>query len=203
VIYTWFDRIAEFFKSLALVIIILITFMGYRYYEVYTLFLRWLPIEDPDNLQIASVLISVVFIFTTLLFLVNAGKLGIQGVKFLLAIVALFINLYFWEVWQGDHIFKAVISIVLSAMDYGFAILFDVMAKERELGAIASDLKAQVSKVRAELDLHRAEKSELSARIKEYKAILKQVQCPKCKLIFSSTNARNGHQANCKGIVET
>lgn len=67
-LYHFFDTLAEFFTSLAAVILGMLAFTAYRFFEVYTLFERHLPM-DPDVSLVASKLIALVFIFTMLLIL--------------------------------------------------------------------------------------------------------------------------------------
>lgn len=58
--YRFFDHMAGFITSMAIVILVMIPFMGYRYYEFFTLFDLWLPIADLEDRTWAARLISVV-----------------------------------------------------------------------------------------------------------------------------------------------
>lgn len=204
-IYKYFDSLADFMTRLPLVILILAAFMGYRYYEVLTLFTKWLPIEDPQDLLWAARLISITFIFSTLIFMVNAYRIG-WAVKVALVVVSLVVNLYFWEVWTGDLFFKIFISAVNAGFDIGYAFLFQIMRKDSQLSAELSNLQQEVSEAEQELDklsdISQKQKAILKTQlhfIKEHEQILSKIQCPQCLQVFGSPQALNAHQpTKCK-----
>lgn len=213
--YHVFYKASEFITSLALVIIFLFLFMAYRFYEVQTLFFEKLPADLVGNSRlIASNIFALVFIFTTLLFMVNSGR-SLKWGKFILALIALVINIYFWKAFSGtseDIIFKLFISAVIAGMDYGFAHLFDTMWKERlksyqiaDLQQNQNDIEQTISELEQdeitlkeqiatlEQKLQQAEQ-DLSKRI----AKLDELACPHCGKQCDSIKALNGHLGQCK-----
>jgi len=206
-VYKFFDSVAEFLTRLPIVIIILLSFMGYRYYEVDTLFLRWLPIEDSMTKIYASRLISIVFVWSTLIFMVNAFRIG-HWVKVVLILISFVINLYFWQVWIGDWVFKVFISAVNAAFDFGFAYLFHLMRKDSKYLAEISEVKAKLDRINSELsakskrlELLDARHEHIASNIKKYEAELSKVQCQNCGRIFPTPQALNAHKPNqCKKL---
>ncbi len=178
--YASFDKLGAFFTSLAAVIIGMLVFIGYRFFEVYTLFERHLPM-DADVVWVAGKLIAFVFVFTMLLIAVNIDKVHPEATVWgtlLGALITLFVNLYFWEVWHGDMTFKVIVSVITAAFDAWFGHLFVIKLREREAYLWASKEKAR----------------ERVAMMKLQDALT----CKKCGVTFKSQNALNGHSGRCK-----
>ena len=213
--YQLFYKLSEFITSLAPVLLFLFLFMGYRFYEVQTLFLDKLPSDlGGDGRHFAANMIAVVFIFTTLLFMVNASR-SIKWGKYFLAIVAFIINLYFWNAFQGnteDILFKLFISAVIASMDFGFAHLFDNMWKER-LDHVDKEIigqsKDQLIQQIAELEQTKSLEEQKLATIELETEVAQQAlnkriakiddhSCPHCGSYYESIKALNGHLGQCK-----
>lgn len=208
--YTFFDRLATFITSMAIVILILIPFMGYRFFEFHTLFNLWLPIPDPGTRSIASGLISSVMVVTTLLFMVNSKSL-FPGNKLALFIISFVINFFFWTLpGAGDSpllggwplgrgvLFPSFISLLIASMDYGFAHLFDRKWKSRNIEHDLSTLEQTISNAKQDLSIINQQHTESLAKEKELQAFIRQHTCPKCGEIFPSPRSVNAHKANCK-----
>ncbi len=213
--YYLFYKASEFITSLALVIIFLIVFMAYRFYEVQTLFLEKLPNNlNGHSRDIAANLFALVLIFTTLLFMVNSSR-SLKWGKFILALIALIINVYFWKAMEGkpeDIFFKFFISAVIAGMDYGFAHLFDTMWRERlemydkdRLLSTKKDLEIEIKELEGnENVLHEniskllEERIHLEADLSDRIQKLNESSCPHCGEFFSSPKALNGHLGWCK-----
>ncbi len=226
--YTFFDDSATFITSMAIVILVMVPFMGYRFFEFHTLFNIWLPITDDSTRTIASGLISSVMVVTTLLFMVNSKSL-FTGNKLILFVVALTINLFFWNLpgavgfpphegggsaSGGDGgflnnffgiedfdrlLFSLFISLVIASMDYGFAHLFDRKWKSRNLEHDLSTIEQQVSCAKQELSLMEESFSRTFAKERELQAFIRQHTCPHCREVFPSPRSVNAHKANCLG----
>lgn len=216
VTYSTFDRIAEFYNSLAAVIIGNLFFIGYRFFEVDTLFKKYLRGVKMDevSVDVASKLIAVVIIFTMLLISVNRDRFKWpRSAEVLGFLITLFINLYFWNVWQyksiEDTIFKIGISLITSSFDVAFAHLFikkwesrqrrtkaeqSTSAIERDL----SDKKRTLSEIRAKIGQEEQKLKGLHVKVKDIEEDIKRRTCPKCQKEFGSVNALNGHIKNCK-----
>jgi len=213
--YLLFYKASEFITSLALVLIFLFLFMAYRFYEVQTLFHEKLPVElTGDSRVFASNLIALVFIFTTLLFMVNASR-SLKWGKFLLALVAFIINLYFWKAFAGtteDIIFKLFISAVIASMDFGFAHLFDGMWKERlmsyqranleqnkiDLEQEIANLEKNKNTIQQEIADIREKRIETEQELNKRIAKIDDHTCPHCGTYYESIKALNGHLGQCK-----
>jgi hypothetical protein len=208
--YSHFDRIGEFYTSLAAVIIGNLIFIGYRFFEVYTLFDKYLTLAqmDPAGVFIASKLIAVVVIFTMLLISVNSDRFRYPRIAEALGFsITLFINLYFWDIWNAiatdEIIFKIGISLVTAAFDVAFAYLFVEKWRERNH---AADLKRRISESERSLSDYQRQlsKTELKLttterKITERERLLKETTCPKCgRDDFKSKNAVNAHFHHCK-----
>ena len=196
--YQLFDDIGEFITSRAIVIILMVPFMWYRFYEFETLFMKWLPIPDLQSRQLASRLVSLVFITITLLFMVNVKRL-FAGIKYILAATAFTLNIFFWA--MGDELniyFVIFISAVIASMDYGQAHLFDVMWKERNQEKDLEDLEEELESKRILIDTANRELNRLNPFVAEYNEIKAKCYCDECDRTFPSPQARNGHK--CKPL---
>lgn len=200
-IYRQFDHLADFISRLPLIMIVLAALMGYRFYEVETLFLRVLPMDVPSR-EAASALIAGVFIFSTIIFMIHAFRIG-WGVKAGLVITALVINLYFWDVTTGDWLFKTFISLVIAAFDIGFSYLFHDLHTRRVL---TKKIEVLEEAYRTEMVTYQAlidNQKELNAKSQELKVIIDQHTCPHCKDLFPSPKSVNAHKARCKSNPST
>ncbi len=177
--YSTFDDLGNFFTSLAAVIIAMLVFISYRFFEVFTLFVRHLPMSE-EYMYLASALISVVFILTMLLISVNIDKVrnDLKGLgNFVGFSMTLFINVYFWEAWHGDYIFKTTISLFTAAIDTWFAHLFVIIREQRQ-----DYLKTERLRVKTSLSEARR---------------LAQLTCPYCSRQFENQNGLNSHVGKC------
>jgi len=194
-IYRRFDQVAEFLTRLPLIMLVLVALMGYRFYEVDTLFLRVLPADVPSR-ALASGLISAVFIFSTVIFMVHAYRIG-WGVKVGLVLTALIINLYFWEVSSGDWIFKSFISTVIAAFDIGFAFLFHSIRIEQEHQITHDQLKREADKIKTEISDYNRSLRSLRSESESLSNFIKQHTCPHCEEIYPSPRSLNAHKPKC------
>ncbi len=125
-------HVAEFFTSLPFIMLVLLMFMGYRFYEVQTLFIDMLQtrIDDPGTRTVASTLIAGVITCFTLAIMVHSEGLMESNtwvVRVVLALVGMFINLAFWLPWQSADLFASWgISIILSGIDWTLPFLFAI-----------------------------------------------------------------------------
>lgn len=201
--------------SLGFLIIVFMAFMGYRYFEVYTVFLEILPIgdslADPDRIN-ASRFIAISVVSGTIIFMVHAQSFPawkiakgdqkdefrhIYWSKLFLFLVSLIINALFWKVWEYDspqqQFQKWFVSIMIALMDYGFAHLFDVLRKRSVLKEATKELEEKYNK------LKEAVKEELT-KLKEARREQKRIEedalkkyCPKCETQFVNIQAKNRH----------
>jgi hypothetical protein len=191
-----FHSLADFLVSQALIMIVLALFMAYRYFEVLTLFNRVLP-ADVSSRATASALISAVFIFSSIIFMVHAYRIG-KAVKVGIFITALIINLYFWQVWTGDIFFKVFISVTLSSFDIGFAYLFHILRLEHHAEVSLADLQLQVSGAEESLDKNRDLYRDLKAKNDQMLSEIRRHTCPHCRRIFPSPKSINAHVPRCE-----
>ncbi len=195
--YSFFDGVGDFITSRALVIILLVPFMWYRYYEFDTLFVQWLPIEDIDKKATAATLISLVFVSITLIFMVNTKWLFDQ-VKYVNATIAFILNLFFWSLKPGASVwFVMFISAVIASMDYGLAYLFDRMWKWFKNQEVVQDLEQQIKIMHARLTQLQSREQGAINQYAEYKRQVELCTCKECKKVFASPQAVNAHK--CKG----
>lgn len=215
--YSLFDHLAGFLVSLALLILVFFAFMGYRYYEVQTLFQDSLQQIDPaQDWSTASILIALVIIITTMIFMTNAEKLdaifqsgevppskggaGTAGGSFspskiTLVLFALAINLFFWKPWAAittaELMQRLFYCLMLSSMDYAFAHLFNALRLERSR-------RTEVFTLRNDLELLQESYKERLAKSEKLEAYINAHTCPYCKEPFPSPKATNAHKGRCK-----
>lgn len=135
--YTMSYYIPEFLTSLVFTLLVLIIFMGYRYYEVQTLFVDLLEtrIQDMGSRTTASILIGVVITLFTLAIMVHSQRLYQSNpwlVRAGLSVVGMFINLAFWKPWQAasDQFGAWGVTIILSAIDWTLPYLFEILWRD-------------------------------------------------------------------------
>lgn len=194
--YAFWDDIGEFITSRAIVMIVMVPFMWYRFFEFETLFIKWLPIPDLPSRQLAARLISLVLITMTLLFMVNVKRL-FRGIKYLLAFTAFTLNMFFWSL--DDELnwwFILFISALIASMDYGQAHLFDVMWREKkgeenlkEFGEQIKDQEQILQAIKYDIDF-------LEPTHNEFIRIREQCYCEACDRTFPSPQSKNAHK--CK-----
>jgi hypothetical protein len=193
--YKFFDDIGDFITSRAIVIILMVPFMWYRYYEFRTLFNEWLPIKGED-LQTAASLISLVCITVTLLFMVNVKDL-FNGVKLILAFTAFTLNLFFWSLGDNPNwYFVIFISAMIASMDYGQSHLFDSQQQARKKHLDLSSLEISIENEESNLEELKFRISKLEPVHQEYLAVYEKCYCAGCKRAFPSQQAKNAHK--CK-----
>lgn len=219
--YSDFDRVGEFFTSLAAVIIGMFIFIAYRFFEVYTLFDKYLKTANMDEgaVMVASKLIALVFIFTMLLISVNIERFKYKRLaEWLGGLITLFINLYFWDVWHtgsiDELVFKVLISIITAAFDVAFAYLFVIKWKERarlsdterqisENERTISDQQQKLSDLTEQVSDLSAKGKELQEQLSERETKLKETTCPRCgRSDFKNKQAVSGHMRSCNGTTE-
>jgi|GEM_PF-4296155 len=213
------NRIASFLTGFNAILLSLLFFITYRWFEIQYLFERILPMESGIR-RVSSILLALVVVFLLLIFGANIDKIKLNDndkgnwLKGLLFAFTLFINVYFWQVWDGEVstndyiqyasltiVFKAVIAIFFAGFDFALNHLFIAAWQESEevlkRSKRASRLEESVSKSEEAL-------SELKARISQSKAKLSELIasqdpkiCPKCFQEFDSVNQRNGHMRGC------
>lgn len=194
--YGFFDDVGEFITSMAIVLILMVPFMGYRFFEFKTLFKIWLPIKDAVSKEIASSLISGVFVTFTLLFMVNVKRL-FKGVTVVMALTAFILNIFFWSLIADQNWwFILFISAVIASIDYGQAHLFDRMWYERGLKTEVTDLEKKAESAQKTLTETEERLRVLEGSMREYEEILEACTCKQCKRVFSSPQAVNAHKCN-------
>jgi hypothetical protein len=194
-IHRQFALLADFLVSQALIMIVLSLFMGYRYFEIVTLFDRILP-ADVRAKSIASGLIAAVFIFSTIIFMVHAYRIG-SAVKAGIFITALVVNLYFWQVWQGDWFIKTFMSITLASFDIGFAYLFHLLRLEHHAAVSLDDIRIQFKVESGAVDRKKQQVQDLTNQAKSLKKWIDKHTCPHCHQHFPSPKSINAHIPRC------
>ena len=118
---------AQFFRSLDIVIIFLVSFIAFQTFETQTLFYSTLSkVENPYLRLTASILAAIVFDVTQLIFTVNKDKFFPQ-ISVVIAGFSLIINLLFFEVWVGtwdDIVKKLVASTLFTSLSFLYTELF-------------------------------------------------------------------------------
>lgn len=197
-VYQQFDKVGEFITSKAIVILLMVPFMWYRFFEFNTLFGKWLPMENESDKASAAVLISLVLIAMTLVFMVNIKRL-FPFVNWILAGNAFVLNLFFWSLKPDSNWwFILFISAVIASMDYGLGHLFDAHQRESVIKKDLSALLKEHEVIKADvLDLKDAQ-AELEPFISKYKLLKAKCYCSACEKTFGSPQAKNGHKCEMK-----
>lgn len=213
-------KVAEFLTGFNAVVLGLIVFVVYRYFEVQSLFYRYLPLEE--NIRfLASCLVSLVVVFSLLVFSSHIDRFKLtQGstgdwVKWMMFLFTLFINAFFWRVWDPNMnetdsiengnlvlVFKAVTTLFFGVFDFAYNHLFISKWYDSQLISNASQTVAKLNQGIAKL---KQVSSKLEQSISDREAKLSQViakddpkVCPRCGQTFESFNQRNGHLRGCK-----
>lgn len=217
-------RVAQFLTGFDSVVLGLIIFVGYRYFEVQFLFYNYLPLDENVR-TLASGLVSVVVVFSLLVFSSHLDRFKIskddsgEWIKWVMFIFTLFINAYFWEVWNPkiipgkeirfpflSYAFKATISVFFAIFDFAYNHLFISRWNERaELGKVHSNIE----QLNAQLSEGKQELSQVEQSLSDYVAKLSQLiarddpkVCPRCGQEFENSNQRNGHLRSCSSSPE-
>lgn len=196
--YTFFDDVGEFITSRAIVIILMVPFMWYRFYEFETLFMKWLPIANPQTRTTAAKLISLVFITVTLLFMVNVKRL-FKGVKVVLAATAFTLNLFFWSLAEDVHnwYFIIFISAVIASMDYGQSHLFDSQWRERAAELQTIDFRETLHKLKLDYTKVEDKLTSLRTEASDLKDFIQSHTCPYCGEVKPSIKSIAAHKGVC------
>lgn len=210
------NKIAQFLTSFNAVVLGLLVFVTYRYFEVQALFYRYLPLQE-DVRFIASILVAFVVVFSLLVFSANIDRFKLtkygdgDWIKRVMFLFTLFINAFFWEAWTiGEESsnygadsglvigFKITITLFMAVFDYAYNHLFISLwfeKQERERASLSvvnllgteSNLKQAISKQQASLkQLIRKQDPKV---------------CPRCGNQFENLNQRNGHLRGCKNKI--
>jgi hypothetical protein len=217
--------IAKFLTDFKAVVLGLLIFIAYRYFEVQSLFYRYLPLEGNVKL-IASILIAAVIVFALLIFSAHIPqfKLGQYDtgnwIKTTLFFFTLFINAFFWQIWIVDDTFEAsswpglavgfkiTITLFIAIFDFAFNHLFvSLWAEKLEEGEvkqtithamrIAGEKKQIVADLEVEASKMNRAVSEQRAKLSELIARSDPKVCPRCLEEFPTANHRNGHLRGC------
>ncbi len=210
------ERISDFLVSLAFLLPVFFAFMGYRYYEVQSLFAESLTmIKNANSRYLASVLIAIVAVSTTLIFMVNSSKMApinikgkeIHWSKLLLVLFAFIINYFFWKPWEGKSIqdtqFRWFCCIMLSSMDYGFAHLFKELHRITKGEQLLTNIEQAISTKKHELSSLKHNLTSLEQKYKKIEQLVHQHTCPHCQEVFHSMKSLNAHKGICKSKNHT
>lgn len=213
-------QIASFLTGFNAVILGLIIFVSYRYFEVQLLFYRYLPLGESTR-SIASSLVAVVVVFSLLVFSSHIDRFKLSQndsgnwIKWVMFLFTLFINVFFWEVWNYENtynlglkhswlviVFKVVVSIFFAVFDYSFNHLFISNWNDSQIVAKAEH---GIAKLRRKLSQYEQEVSQVQQKVSEGRAKLSKIiamndpkVCPRCGQTFDNPNQRNGHLRSCK-----
>lgn len=218
------NRIASFLTGFDAVVLGLVVFVIYRYFEVQSLFFRYLPLSENTRL-IASCLVALVVVFSLLVFSSHIGRFKLSEkssgdwIKWIMFIFTLFINAYFWKVWDHDLMngeiiensnlvlaFKCVITLFFGVFDYAYNHLF--ISKWNESQELTKT-NVTIAKLNQSLSALKQEGSKLKVAISRGQAKLSQIiaqqdpkNCPRCGKEFENINQRNGHLRGCKSMPQ-
>ncbi|MDW3209292.1 MAG: hypothetical protein R8N23_05465 [Reichenbachiella sp.] len=214
------NRLASFLTGFDAVVLGLVVFVIYRYFEVQSLFFRYLPLSENTRL-IASCLVALVVVFSLLVFSSHIDRFKLSEkssgdwIKWIMFIFTLFINAYFWKVWDhelmnGESIensklvlaFKCVITLFFGVFDYAYNHLF--ISKWNESQKLEG-IEASLAKSIQNLANLKQEGSQLKQAISQEQAKLSEIVakqdpkvCPRCAREFENSNQRNGHLRGCR-----
>ncbi|SNT28832.1 hypothetical protein SAMN05421640_3205 [Ekhidna lutea] len=201
-------RISNYLTSFDAVVMGLLIFLSYRFFEVQSLFERYLPLSD-SILQIASHLIAFVVVFTLLIFSANLDRFKVHQhdsgswIKVALFVFTITVNFFFWRCWEGgvenepyqlSIFFKITITLFLGIFDYGFNHIFISAWKEKQSLSKLSFSLSQLKEKESELQVR---VSKLSASVSELIAKHDKKRCPRCHADLPSIHARNAHLRTC------
>ncbi len=196
--------------SLGFLIIVLLCFMAYRYFEIYTVFLDLLPIKKVNEQKLAAQLIAAVTVTTTLLFMVHANYLApipigdkkIYWSKLALVIFALVINYLFFRAWdyQTSHerTQKWFACIMIASFDYGFAHLFDVLRRRNWKIKRMEKLEQMLHELEGNHHSLQLRVKRLHEEREGVESFIESHTCPHCKEVFPSRKSMAAHKGICK-----
>ncbi|MEQ8906418.1 hypothetical protein [Ekhidna sp.] len=202
------NAIASFLTGFGATVLGLLVFVAYRFFEVQSLFERYLPLDGSVKV-LASYLIAFVVVFSLLIFSANLDKFKLNRfedsgawIKWVLFLFTIVINAYFWDVTKGDNqtiFFKSVLVVFLGITDYAYNHLFvsswmDKQSLNRAFTSL-SQLQAKESDLRAKV-------SKLSTSLSELIARQDPKVCPRCGKAFDNSNQRNGHLRSCQKTLK-
>lgn len=206
-------NIANFITGFNAVVLGLIVFVTYRYFEVQALFFRYLPLQE--NIRFAaSILVAFVVVFSLLIFSAHIDRFKLskygsgEWIKRLMFVFTLFINAFFWQVWITDKDsnsstadvwlilgFKITITIFFATFDYAFNHLFISLWNEKNTEAKLNQSLSQLELKASKLELST---SKAQAKLSQLIAADDPKVCPRCARNFDNPNQRNGHLRSCK-----
>jgi cell division protein FtsB len=207
--------IAEFITSFRATVFGLLIFLLYRYIEMVSLFLKYLPLEGMAK-EIGAFLVSFVVVFSLLIFSSNLEKFKVNRydsgswIKWVLFIFTLTVNGYFWEIWNGDShtrgagiqltiLFKVILIVFFSIVDFSLNHLFVSTWKDKQA---LSQVSFSLSQLKEEESQLQAKVSDLSANVSQLIAKEDPKVCPRCQKEFDNPMKRNGHLRSCKIKIE-
>ncbi|WP_422358591.1 hypothetical protein [Reichenbachiella sp.] len=209
------NRVANFLTSFEAIVLGMLVFTSYRLIELYSLFGRYLPLNDTIKVP-ASILVSVILSTSLLVFGCHIERFKISKygtgnwISRLLLTTNLVLGFFFWTAYSDDGAddifqsvltlsFKNVIVVLFSIIDYSYCHLFISLYSERK---IVADLQQSISQLETK-------ESELQQRISKGSATLSQIiarddpkVCPRCSKEFENINQRNGHIRSCKESIK-
>ena len=173
--YQFFIGVAEFFRSLAAIILFLLCLVVFQIFETQTLFDRILPIDNSTKRLMASILIAIAYEFTQLLFTVNKDKIH-KNSPLLIAIASFLINVFFFQAWKdennipitntnADYIiigFKFFMSALLAYLTYTYAELFLAKWEESNITESLKQLSTIWKKRKQEINTFEQEKEKIT-----------------------------------------
>ncbi len=212
--------IANFLTGFKAIVLGFLIFIAYRLFEVQALFFKFLPLSDGSRF-IASCLISVVVVFSLMVFSahINQFKLSEEDdgswIKWLMFLFTLFINFFFWEVWNPvitvdnnqieihpglAYAFKGITTFFFGTFDFAYNHLLitkwnlrdqDLIDQRQLLQNDINELSSKGKELQLQVSQTSVELSHLIAR-QDPKV------CPRCGQEFESYTHRNGHLRTCK-----
>lgn len=193
--------IASGLASLGFLIFVLIVFMGYRFFEILSVFSEILP-EETRYKEQASWLIAFCLTTTTMVFMAHADYFqNPKAVKVYLFFVSLVINLMFWHVYDWKNtvfIVKGIfISTTIASVDYGLPHAFNVLRKQSGKLLDLKKLEETYNKLKEDYQKTLRDLKEARTEQQKIKTELKKSYCGECETQFISIQAKNRH--NCKG----
>lgn len=206
--YQFFYHAAEFFRSLAAVMIFLICLVAFQVFETQTLFFKILgAIENEHKRFLASLFLSIAYEVAQLIFTVNKDHVH-KGAPLVISMFSLVIHAWFFEVWEGDVLaicLKSFASVLLSYLTYMYCHLFLEKWEEAnqkqalaDLEQTISEKKQSLSQTERELSKVEQQNSSLKQINQQIKAKIEQLTCPHCGKVSHTQGAHNAHVGQCK-----